>query len=681
MKAFWDKNGALSPWAAYLLVGVGALGFGLAAASGVFKYELDRSLAIPEGAGAASADFWSLALMMAAWGTGLFVVLLAGTLHVLLRSRNTEPLQNLTQSISHLAKGDLKSSVWGIERQDALGDLARAVDRARLQFSQMPDIALMSDQGPVRFRFEGSARSLFEMVMGNIATSFEQARTETSTYNETARKQQELMGTLSHHLSSSLVQIQNHGTSTDKSLQAITRNLTEAARRIVEGQDKTTGKLAKLVPFLEERAKNMAEVTQLTGTQVAQSLQVIVQAEEQVRANAAQSSQTVKLLSESANQMGEKLFAAVNLAQASGKVLGETAEAMKNGFTESVESVTRNADNLRQLFERAEARVGRAEKTEEDMAALASRTEASATKMEEAVKAISVRHEQLGEQVAKATQQMEGLVAGFSGAQREMTQAVQTVTQNGGELGGLLNELKTHSTSSAKALLQMEEQALATEGKIESLASQSGLLAQQAQTATTALMQTIASLRAEHDLFTATRARFAETVDSVNAKMDQQIHGAFGKTEQLATQNFGKLSELTGQVDEVLQRLAIMGQLTGTLGAVAGQLGQVVPALAQGAGGSSTVEPLVRDMRKQWQDGLVHIEAMHDQLAQLVVQQKDQLEMRLSVLDKKIKSGDGAEPPVNTRQAELMNEIVAALAKINDHVMQLDEAVEGLKAE
>ncbi len=80
----------------------------------------------------------------------------------------------------------------------------------------------------------------------------------------------------------------------------------------------------------------------------------------------------------------------------------------------------------------------------------------------------------------------------------------------------------------------------------------------------------------------------------------------------------------------------------------------------------------------QWHETMVQIEAMHDQLAQMIVQQKDQLETRLVVMDKKLKGG-AFDPESGDQQTMILNDIVMTLAKINEHVVQLDDVVNGPK--
>jgi chromosome segregation ATPase len=97
-------------------------------------------------------------------------------------------------------------------------------------------------------------------------------------------------------------------------------------------------------------------------------------------------------------------------------------------------------------------------------------------------------------------------------------------------------------------------------------------------------------------------------------------------------------------------------------------------------------ETIVKELHDHWHKAVIQIEAMHDQLAQIVMQQKDQLETRLVVMDKKLRetadsmanaSADMSEEiEAEEKQAEIMNELIAAVAKINEHVLEIDDVID-----
>jgi hypothetical protein len=221
--------------------------------------------------------------------------------------------------------------------------------------------------------------------------------------------------------------------------------------------------------------------------------------------------------------------------------------------------------------------------------------------------------------------------------------------------------------------------------KIGELAQNTQNLNNQVLEAASSLGVAVKNMRDEHDHFSTARTNFSDSVNQLSSRLDEQTSTTIRKTEQWAAENFSKLTALTGNMEDLMQRLDILGQLTGTLGSVAGQLGQVVPTLA-GNGGNRSAQPVALDLmpvvaelnlqlKGQWNEAMGHMEAMHDQLARIIEEQKDKLETRLVVMDKKLRSV--AEPvPLDPRQIDLMNEIVVTLAKISEHVMMLDEAVQ-----
>ncbi len=679
-----------------------------------------------------SIKLWGLALMLLTWSSLIVTALLGGGLYYAYKTRQSEPLGKLTQCVDNMIKGSDQTSIWGIERRDAIGDLARMIEKARLAFIQMPDFSIMGDEGPVRFKVDGEQRSLFQSLVKNLTDCFDTTRASTSNFSGMMNLQQETLLSLTSRLNATLTQLQERGTSSGETLQTLAKMLIDASDNLTQTQEKGVAQIGKLLPTLHERIHNMAEVTQLAGTQVAQSLQTLVKAEGTLQSSAARSEQVSQQLANATGQMGERMFAALNLVQASGKLLGETTQTVKGNFNDAVDALGRGETHLQKIIERAESRLASTINAEENMASLASRTEASAQKMEQAVSAISERHEGLSEQVVTATHRMESIVASFDAAERSMSDATAQVRRDGTLISTLLADLRANndqllatvhqnsqmSFSAAQTLaekshalmqrleVQIQQQAQSAETHIEALTAHGQTMAQQAISTTSTLSQTVTALKGEQEKLTATRGQFSATINDLSTRFEQQATTTFGKTEQWAAQSFTKLTTIAEQVDSVMQRLSMLGQLTGTLGTVAGQLGQLVPTLTQlplytgSASSDGTLdgqetktlilqqtEEIMKGLQGQWHDSVVQIEAMHDQLAQLVIQQKDQLETRLVVMDKKLREATNeikntaTSDEAEDRKAEIINELITTMSAINEHVIELDETIEeaGLK--
>lgn len=687
---------------------------------------------------------WSMALTLLAIGGFVMAATLAMWVRMMQNRNLVGPLQSLRQSVINMVHGDLQQAVWGMERNDDIGHLARAIDNARLYFGQMPDLSIIDENGSTRVKFEGESRTLFKTMMRSMSEQFERAQQTVFSYTGMMTAHQEALSSLSNKFNAMLNHLQQQGAINENAVKSLTSTLTEASQALAQTHEAGVRQINKIVPFMQERMQNMAEVTQLAGTQMTQSLQSLIKTESTLRSAAAQSQQTVQQLAQSTGQMGERMFAALSLMQASGKQLSETTESVKECFHEAVEALAKGETQLHQVIGKTEQRLASTLSAEESMVSIVARTEASAGKMEKAVNTIYDRHEALNEQVVTAAHRMESIIASFDTAQRAMNDAATQIRRDGALVGNLLTELRSNNDQLLTALsqntqtgfsaiqglaekshalmqrleVQIQQQARSADARIDELSAHSQTMAQQASSTTSTLAQTITSLKGEQEKLATTRTRFTETLESISRRLEEHATSTFGKTEQWAAQSFVKLTTMAEQMESVMSRMNILGQLTGTLGNVAGQLGQIVPALTQyGSSLPATAptstqphqeanpviidmegtkqliiqqaEDVIKELHNQWTQAVQQIEAMHDQLAQIVIQQKDQLETRLVVMDKKLRDAtdmmeDTAElAEAEERQAAVINELVSAISKINEHVMEIDDVIDsaGLKKE
>lgn len=654
------------------------------------------------------ASTWSLGLMLVAWISLVLAAGMAMMTWLTLSNRQSVPLKALTQSVQNLAKGDLQTPIWGMERKDLIGDLARSVDMARYHFGKLPDLSLMSEQGPVQLKFEGETRSLFDAMMRNMADDYERARREISDLAQTTVKQQALIGQTVQQLEAVIGEVKQHGSRSDQALQSVTRSISDSAANLINTQEKAAIQINRITPFLQDKAQKLAEVTALAGTQVASTLQSLLQASYDLKNSVTQSQQSVQQLAGETGSIGERIFAALNLLQASGKILQDTTDSAQSRLNEALQILDKGGSGLMQIVNQTESRIAASARTEADMSALVERTQGSAKQLETVVAAIMEREAALRTQLEITADRLGQMSSTFGTAQASMAEATQQISGDSAAVAALVTELrsqqdqlmatlKQNSQTSYSAVQQLTErsgtllqrleqqilsQAQAVEQQIETLAAGSTKLSREGDSAAGQLNQLVTTLQAEQARYDEARRAFTAKLDQVGSSVEQQAAAAFGKTAQLSEQGYQKLAALSDNADGILQRLNILGQLTTTLGSVAGQLGQLLPALGNG-GGTTTADngnlgTVTQELAQQWHKSLHEIEAMHDGLAQIIIQQKDQLETRLAVIDSKLKAAlTGTDK--DDQQNAIMNEIVLALGKINDHVLQLDETVQELK--
>ncbi len=602
--------------------------------------------------------------------------------------------------------------------------------------SRAPDLLLMSeDSSPIGVKFDGEAKSLFEAMMRNMSEDYERARAEISSLTAETAKQRDAILTLSSALASALEQFKRHGQDSDLAVQRLAQSLDSSAKTLLGTHQRAAAQIDKLVPYMQERAAGMAEITTMAGAKVTQVLQTLLQAGQEASGTVKQAGELAASMAASSSQLGEKLFSATNMVQSGGKKLAETLESIRAGMGAAASSITRSEEKLDKVISAAEQRLAASAKAGEAMISITSGAESclrrigdEAERISDSASCIEQKNDLLNEHLATASQRMESVAASFDAAQRSMGEASGQVRHSGGIMNALLQDLRANAEQVASnaasggqavaaltqqvsdrlqtVLRRMDDQTVLqcrmTEERIAELATSGTAMAQQANASAASLAQSVNLMRAENERIAAVRAKFAETIEGVGERLERQSALTLGRAEYLAEGSFAKLGELTESVEGIVQRLNMLGQLTGTLGNVAGQLGQLVPAIDNLRGGSAPQSQpqviadfpssdalrteLSEEMRDQWNKAVVQIEAMHDQLAQMMVQQKDQLEMRLMVMDKKLRGETPAPQAARddgamARQTSIMNEMIIALSKINDRVAELDDRIQTLRDE
>ncbi|MFA5040602.1 MAG: hypothetical protein WC464_03090 [Bdellovibrionales bacterium] len=275
------------------------------------------------------ARFWATLLTLVSWGSLIIAAACAAGIYLVLRDKQSAPMRALAQSIQNMARGDMRTSIWGTERQDMIGDLARAVDLARYHFSHLPDLSLLSDEGPVRLRFEGGTRTLFEAMMKSISDDSENIRQQSSNLTSAVKQQKDSVSELSTKVETILQSILQRGHNGDKQIAQALQSMVGGAENLKNAHAHTADQLTRLVPIIEERAQKLSEITQITGKQLTHTLQSLVASEMSLKTHTEKSGEILTKLSSTADDLGERLFGAINLLQASGKVLGETTENIK----------------------------------------------------------------------------------------------------------------------------------------------------------------------------------------------------------------------------------------------------------------------------------------------------------------------------------------------------------------
>ena len=351
-----ESRPTVSRFTAFLLGLVVFVCVAMIGGTGYLKYQLDHAqtiLAAPEQAltqtenpaearliAQNKAQFWAMGLTMASWVSLIIAAACTAGVYLILRDRKSAPMRALAQSIENMAKGDMRTGIWGIERRDTIGELARAVEAARFQFGQLPDLAVITDQGPIRMRFEGGSHSLFDATMKALSGHSENIRDQSAALAEMIQRQNLGVASLSAKVEDILHNIAERGQNGDKQIRQAVHDITGSTEGLKNAHAHAIDQLNRLIPHIQERAHGLSEITQLAGKQISHTLQSLAASEYSLKSNASGAQETLLKLSSTADNLGERLFGAINLLQAGGKVLAETTENIKNRLGQSDNTIS-----------------------------------------------------------------------------------------------------------------------------------------------------------------------------------------------------------------------------------------------------------------------------------------------------------------------------------------------------
>jgi hypothetical protein len=124
--------------------------------------------------GAAAALNWSQVLII-----GALVLVVLGLIIVagLLQLGIIQPLKSLEHSLASVGNGAIGQKIWGTERTDEFGDLARAGEKVRRGLSETSVLKTMADKGQLHVTLDGNASVLFEKLVADVSSATDALKT------------------------------------------------------------------------------------------------------------------------------------------------------------------------------------------------------------------------------------------------------------------------------------------------------------------------------------------------------------------------------------------------------------------------------------------------------------------------------------------------------------------------
>ena len=144
-----------------------------------------------------------IGVTLAALVAGLFAVAWVMRMGVI------QPLNILERSLSAAAQGVVAQKIWGTDRRDEIGELARAGEAMRRGLADMPALKALADKGQVQVTLDGPGSILFEKLAAQVAAAVDLLKAAAGDADKTDAARQSALSAAMSSLSQASTDIQS----------------------------------------------------------------------------------------------------------------------------------------------------------------------------------------------------------------------------------------------------------------------------------------------------------------------------------------------------------------------------------------------------------------------------------------------------------------------------------------
>lgn len=575
------------------------------------------------------------------------------------------PLRKLERSSRELLENDLNGHIWGLDRQDAFGSLARSIANIRKATVNLADMVVETENGQQHHvRFEGNSGVLFQTLITDLKNTVESLTQHSATLKTvgkdgqdsiielgkvTTRQTRNLEDALAsvnaqitdttQYMKATIIDARNHINETlvDTTKQ-MSSTIVDASAKITSATNEWGDKLSTLFhqnnqiqgqskQIVDQFTKDMQSLNQIaaaTGARVAQTLQLLTTSDRDIKKAAAQSLEASTTFGNQAKDLSEKLQSATNLLRASGKVMQETTETARTRLNEAINSVSSHDQAIRAFLGDTEEKTDRITSLLEDVSRSA--VQAAATMntfdgrmalFEEKSNTAFNRIDESGEAIGKASTlltdvhgMMQGSLESMNG-HTEMLARILTSIRD--EYSSFSNEWKTNIAETAPIFSQLKESSVALQTQLR---DEWSVYAQQSRQLLTALEQDVRAMNTRTELVTQDTEKLLSSLsaqtnrisDNANnfdlqiANISMRIDDA---TNSILRGNKDVVETTKSQIETIHGSVQDMAQRLAILSQLTGTLGAVAGQLGQ-------IVPTLGDTQRMRVEGSSSVPASND---------------------------------------------------------------------
>ncbi len=516
------------------------------------------------------------------------------------------PLRRLEESCQRLINENMQGHIWGLDRSDQFGALARNICTIRQGAVRVTDMVVENEDGTQRIHFEGRAGAVFNTLINEMRETIQSLNQRGIRLEVMSQQGEESILALNDNATRQSQSLEAAVDASRVQLAALQEEWGSRLAELFHQNHQTTGQARSMVEQFTQDMRLLKDIASATSQKVHSTLQELHTSGQDIRTAAAKSMEAGESFSRQTADLTEKMSAATTLLRASGKVMSETSDAARARLQEALTSVTGHDQALRALLDDTAEKTTRitglfdnltssavhaantVDRFEERLTQFEIKSDIAFIRLEDSTLAADRASSKLGE--------IQDMTEGALGAMRSHSEALAHIlVAIRDEYSQLTETWQNSLQDAAPAILQLRQTSVSMQAQLR---EEWATYSQHSRQILGALENDVRAMNTRTQLVTQGTERLIDDLtgqaqrlnentahfDLQVAHLSQRLEGAattvMQSNDSVVKATASQIQGMQGAVQDMVQRLGILGQLTGTLGSVAGQLGQIVPALS-----------------------------------------------------------------------------------------------------
>lgn len=413
----------------------------------------------------------------------------------------TQPLKSLEQSLTAIGDGRVDQPIWGTDRPDEIGTMARAGEKLRKSLTETESLKTLAEKGEVHIKLEGDSSILLEKLAAGVTAAADALKNATTEITE-AQSAHKLQ------FENSLSELDKVGPRLDNVATAIDR----AAREQISGVASTLHhSLTKLVDLASERTERLNQITvqfEQSGKHLSDAVDLVKGKTGTAIDGLTNSITSFKKAADGAEGIQGAFFAACDRISSDAAATNENIKGLSDKLGSVVDSVDTKLQRKIHALDRLEVGI------ETTLGSMERRAKETSEAIAAASAAMEQRTARVEDRTSQSISEFEQIVNLFKD---EHAQTPDTVTRDAfqsavEQLNNLATRLQEHLEKSASTGPRVEALTNALARKIE---------------------LSINALSAQNDKSTASLSTAVNAIDERTAQAEKQVDRSLGEFREL----------------------------------------------------------------------------------------------------------------------------------------------------